>query len=388
MIYSYLRNITLFVFIFSLPFYTWGKMGITESISLPHVIAMIYTGISLVNFRKSLNLTQIKAYIYPLAFLLVWMFISSLIRYFKTLNDEALFHFSFFQFVLLLAIIINHLKLRQKFIYTALLVYVSSVILLSVLLSLGIGTEVVGGRVKIFGDNQNQIAIRATFGCVIILGIIINPEIKTKWKYLSLITLPPFFFIFIETASVGALVAFVFSLSTLVIFSKISLWKKTLILILLGLIIIPFYLIMGNNLLLLNRLIVILGEGDELRKSIFMGFLKGSLQHPLIGNGTNGYLAISRATFGEIISPHNWFLYTFITGGLIGLSAFVLFHFRVLMTGVHSIKLENNPIPLALNVAVLIHILKSGSELTDVSIWFILAVIIAWSIKEKEDIQY
>jgi len=389
--YRYLRNLTLFLFIFSIPFYTWDGLQIIGDRSFPRMMALFYTGISLLSFRESFNLNQLKGYIYPLLFLFFWMFIATFISYYRhpsptdlinspTGRSKYFFDFSFFQYILLSVLLINHLKGNKKLIYAALITFSTSVLLLSVLISLGIGIDVTAARISFFGENQNNTAIRAAFACAFILYILLDTKILGYWKYVVLITIPQYLFIIGATGSRGALVALAVSIVIMVLFLHTTPFRKSIIVFLISLIAIFLFIYMQQFPDLIQRMNQLLAQGDLAREGLYLNFLKASLIHPIFGSGVNGYVDICHKIFGQVTSPHNWFLYVLLVGGIIGLSAFLLFHYRVYNLTRKIKTIDNNTMPLALFIIVLVHISKSGTELTDITIWFILSVIIAWGI--------
>ena len=115
-------------------------------------------------------------------------------------------------------------------------------------------------------------------------------------------------------------------------------------------------------------------SGRDIIWQNIMPLIKDNL---VFGVGNVGYSEFSQSTFGLFNSPHNVFLEILCYTGIIGLSIYLVFLFRIFSKCYQLYKTENNLLPLILLIPVLGII--ASSQILDVKTGWIIFAFIAGS---------
>lgn len=373
-------NLLLFCLVFSIPFYTWNALGLSGLISIPKVIAILYFIVSLITRNTDLHQNIVRKYINPLIILFFWSFIVSFFSI-NTYGFDNLFNFSFAQYIILSIIIVNHIRKDIKLVPRLFIVFLLSIITISILYKFDVGTEILNDRRTIFGDNANNLAMRVATAGIICVSILFDDNFfKKKYKYFLVFLLPLFISVIGDTASRGGFIAFFIGITVVFVFKRMKFSYKFIILLIvfsLGTYIDNYFNQFEHLMFRMNQLI---DEGDDARAFIFGTYWNSFIAKPFFGYGQNGFYELSIELFGIYTSPHNWFLYIAITSGMIGLIIFVLY-VRNLLTSSYSIyKTTGNSLAMALVFSNIFNISKSGNQLTEITFWVFMSIIIGWNL--------
>jgi len=251
-------------------------------------------------------------------------------------------------------------------------------ICLALLYHAGIGVEYDGGRVSLFGDNENIIGIRMAISSVIIgLIVIQNQFTLSKFRFIFLAAIPVMLKLMAETGSRVALFSFVlmFVTGTLLFKTKKS-WYKIIILAVgaIAFIYIIQYLLQSE--ILLQRILLTRSESDLAgRDNIWQKLIPLIKENPVFGVGITGYEEFARSKLSQNTSPHNVIIEILCYSGIIGLIFYSFFIFRVTKQALSVLRTKKIIMPLLLLVPVA-GIILSGQILNVKIGWLIFAYII------------
>lgn len=303
---------------------------------------------------------------------LLWLFlgIMTVVGFFY-INDKvsAFFEYSVFQNILFLLVLCNHERRDPGVIEKGFLAFAMGSFLLVLLAMQGIGVEVEmdsGARMQVFGDNENIIGLRMAVSSVILAFAVLYDNYKLKGKrFLLLIPIP---FMLTLLANTGSRVAFV-SLVLSITFGFIiglqrgKIWQKLLILLAAsgaGLYLYDFVL---SNEMLRNRLIKSSEDRDlSGREQIWAKVLNYISDHLVFGGGRTGYGSFAYKHFGEFASPHNVFLEILVYSGIVGLTLFLLFLFRMFIISYSYFLKSSRVLPLLMLIPI-VGLMLSGQLL-------------------------
>ena len=134
------------------------------------------------------------------------------------------------------------------------------------------------------------------------------------------------------------------------------------------------------------RLMYTLQEGDTSgREIIWRNILPLIRDNPLFGVGTVGYETYSIMVFGELKSPHNVFLEILSYTGILGLSIYIVFLYRIVAKSFKMYTKMNLVLPMLLLIPVFVSI--ASMQILNVKTGWIIFAYIAGSynmIPERE----
>ncbi len=372
----------MLLFVFSLPFEYWDPFGISSFFSVTKMSGFGYASIAFLTIRESFNFKIFKN-VKLLLVLWVWLLLMSLFNY-TGLNTVSVFNFTILQNILLYWLIASDLESKNIQIKTIMLTFVVSVVLMTILLTLGIGLgeEYVENvsRVTFFGNNPNTIGVSVSLATVFSLYFVLNASTTYgKNVYLVLFAIPSFTNLLLSSGSRGALITLTLSLSLLFITNKAVPYKRIMQIgfLMLGAIYFMGKIVESN--LMYNRLTLSLEEGNTAgRGEIWENVLDISFNRPLIGYGSTGFEHEMVRIYGGNKDPHNLFLYIFVSTGIIGLGLFFCFLYLHLKKAVQSFR-HGDVIKLIIFLFYLTTVMKAGGVIKDKLMWLLLAVIFSAS---------
>src|SRR5690606_5781269 len=137
-------------------------------------------------------------------------------------------------------------------------------ILLTLLYNAGIGIEYSGGRVSIFGDNENAIAVRLSIACLVLIYLVVSDNLSLKlWRFLLLLPIPIMMSFMFETGSRNAFLSFCLAFIVGVFFYKSGRkWYKIFIVVAAFIASTFFIQLLLESDVLYNRLLITGEEGN------------------------------------------------------------------------------------------------------------------------------
>jgi len=261
-------------------------------------------------------------------------------------------------------------------------------VVLASLFYAGIGIKYEGGRVSIFGDNENIIGLRMSISMAILILTTAENRLKLeKTRYLFLLPIPIMLQLMAETGSRVAFISFtlVFVMG-IILFKTKRLWGKISIFSVGSIALIYSWVYMLQSETLVQRLLKSYEEGDLAgRDLIWRGLYPLIEDNPILGVGNTGYEYFTKINFGGRISPHNVILEVLSVTGIIGLIIYLLFLFRVFKKGYQNYKTEGLLLPLLL-IAPILGMIFSAQILYVKIGWAIFAYIVGSSVcKPKQE---
>ncbi len=374
-----IQKIALFLFFFSINFEVWDPLN-TGYFSIAKFTGLLYFTTLIPELQYFMRTKRIKRFLSPL-----WIFFGILtIVNFININfvSAGIFDFSIFQNFVLLILMVNHSRKEPGILERGMLAYAFGSAIFAILFYLGIGREEsIGGRIRMFGDNENVIGIRMCISMIYLLFLIIqNPLKLNNKKFLLLIPIPIMFSLLLATGSRLGFISFALCFTTGMFLIKTKRVYIKIIILVVGLLIGSYiwsYVLSTGTLyerLLNSAQSEDLSGRDEIWKSIFP-----LIRHnPVLGVGTTGYDLYCYTTFGRFVSPHNVILEILCYTGTAGLLAYLYFFYRVARISYSKYRFNGSIIQLLLLIPILGSILSGQILLTKIG-WVLYAFIIGRS---------
>ena len=382
-----LRRIALFLFFLSINFEVWDPLNTNGLFSIAKLMGHIYLATMLPRFFYFLTNKNNSTFIAPLFLYFAILTIVNLFNSDATLS--TFFNMTIFQNIFLLYILINHEQEDPLIIEKGLLGFALGSGILAILYNAGIGIEISeNGQVSIFHDNQNSIGFRSCVASIILIhNVVINPLKLGYSKFLLLLPLPLIFELLAVSASRSAVFSLILALvvgGSLVKTGKI--WGKYLVILSTICFLIVIASLLMQHEVFRMRLMYTLQEGDTSgREIIWRNILPLIRDNPLFGVGTVGYETYSIMVFGELKSPHNVFLEILSYTGILGLSIYIVFLYRIVAKSFKMYTKMNLVLPMLLLIPVFVSI--ASMQILNVKTGWIIFAYIAGSynmIPERE----
>jgi hypothetical protein len=382
-----LRRIALFLFFLSINFEVWDPLNTNGLFSIAKLMGYIYLATMLPRFFYFLTNKNNSTFIAPLFLYFAILTIVNLFNSDATLS--TFFNMTIFQNIFLLYILINHEQEDPLIIEKGLLGFALGSGILAILYNAGIGIEISeNGQVSIFHDNQNSIGFRSCVASIILIhNVVINPLKLGYSKFLLLLPLPLIFELLAVSASRSAVFSLILALvvgGSLVKTGKI--WGKYLVILSTICFLIVIASLLMQHEVFRMRLMYTLQEGDTSgREIIWRNILPLIRDNPLFGVGTVGYETYSIMVFGELKSPHNVFLEILSYTGILGLSIYIVFLYRIVAKSFKMYTKMNLVLPMLLLIPVFVSI--ASMQILNVKTGWIIFAYIAGSynmIPERE----
>ena len=310
--------------------------------------------------------------------LLLWLILlfSSLI--YPIPSGNIPFNWGFLGAILFYVSTVGVLKEFPQIQSIVLITYVMASGLTSIIYLILIGSPlapVSSGRYFFLGENPNSYSTRMVIGVVITLFLL--PTVNRKFQLVSLLLLSSQIVVIFLSGSRGALLMLAIAFLIFLFASKLSISSKTLysLLILVGLVgFVSFY---GESIIAeasgWERLLSLFESGDSGREHLWSQTFSIFLENPIIGVGQKGFTYEMMSRYGENRDAHNLFLFLLASGGLIGVSLFLIFYFS-LFSSVLKVRAKS-PMSLALFLVMFLFILKSGGVLGYSLMWLVFAIV-------------
>jgi O-antigen ligase len=368
---QFLRSFTFYCFMFSINFEMFNILNIA---SPSKIFAILYISTLVTDLKKfskfdfSYKLTNI---IFFLFFYITFISILNVNQY-----SYYFFDFTLFLNIILFFFIINHEREVPNIIERGLIFFAIGSIILTIFFFLGYGISFFGGRVSIFGDNENAIGLRLCISITILLYNIINNPFSLKIpRYIFLFSIPFIIIFMFTTGSRTATISLILILIIWVIFSKSLKFKnKIYIVSLFSLLLyyVSFYFL-NTGTIVFTRIFRTIDKFDLAgRDRIWKEVIKIILDNPLTGIGNTGFYMQSSKVFGRYNSPHNVFLEILAFGGIIGLLLYLIFIFKIFFGTYKFYFKSNNILPILLIVIFFSMLMVSHALYSKIS-WIILA---------------
>lgn len=374
-----LHNFFLYLYAFTIPFEYWDPFGLVGVFSIVKLIAIFYFIFSFVNGKNSFSLEKVKMYMYPMFALFGIMVLINLMSLSVIPVSQSPVNIAFLQNLLLFLLLSNHFSSDYLLKYKVLLAYVLGIILLGILFSLEIGIVIRQERLSVFGDNPNNQGTKVSIGIFIILFLVLRDKLNLKYfRFLLLLPLQLLLDFMVSSGSRGALLSLFLSLFLLIFLFKFKSNALKSAFIIVGLVgaLYLYDKVMSNE--LLNKRMEQFTEEGSLggREDIWEDVFVMIENAPVIGLGEPGFTYEMTKIYGHSKSAHNYFIYIFVTSGIIGLSLFLFFLSKIFITSYRSYKMDNEPVYIILFALIVFAMFRSGGTLGDKSYWFFLAMIV------------
>ncbi len=382
------QRIALYVFFFSINFEVWDPFHTNGFFSVSKLTGYIYLLMMIPMIMYFITSHENKSILRP-----VWLF-------FGLLTIVSLFHvnsiyynffdFPIFQNIILFWILVNHEQYDQLVLEKGMFSFALGSVALALLFNAGIGIEYdPGGRINIFGDNQNNVGVRMSISMVILILAIVQNRLQIgKIRYLLLLPIPIMMMFMAETGSRVALVSFVLAFITgILLFKTKNIWGRIAIFAVGALAFIYVWQFLMQSEVLKLRILQSTHESDLSGREIIWQTLLPLIKSNLVfGVGETGYQYFSQTTFGEIASPHNVFIEVLCYTGIAGLIIYLIFLYRIFIRSFQIYKTMNMLLPLLLLVPVM-GLLVSGQILNVKIGWVIFTYIAGYSIVSQRQEQ-
>lgn len=370
-----LQRLALFIFFFSINFEVWDPFNTNGFFSISKLTGYVYL-ITMIPLLIHISTTNtIKYIIKPILIFFGLLTLVSIINI--NTSSYSFFDFSIFQNIVLLWILMYHEQYQPLVLEKGIFSFALGSVILALLFNAGIGIDYEGGRVSIFGDNQNNVGMRMSISIIILLTILLQNRLQLgKFRYLLLTPIPLMLTLMAESGSRLAFISFI--LSFIIggfLFKTRKIWTKAMIMVIGTLAFIAIWQFLLQNEILSIRLLQSVQEGDiSERDIIWQRLLPLVKNNPIFGVGKTGYAFFAQATFGQATSPHNVILEVLCLTGIIGLIIYLIFLYRVFKRIFNLYRTEDLLLPLLLTLPIF-GLLLSGQILYVKIGWVIFAYI-------------
>jgi len=370
------QQIALYLFFFSINF---EVLELFSNFSVAKFSAILYIMTILPQIRQFFHIENLKSLLLPILLFFILLTINNLINinelYFEVFNQSIVLN------LLIFIIMINHVRKDYMILENALLSFAFGTMLLTLFFLVGFGVDYVGGRVRIFGENQNDLGLKISVGLIIILIAVVQNRLKWGWfRFLLLLPVPFMLWLLAETGSRVAVISFVVAFGIGVILIKTDeVWKKVMMFIAGAIIFIGIAVQMMNSEMLAERFLSSYKGGDlSGRDQIWARIIPLIKDHPVFGVGNTGYDFYNMINFSVVKSPHNVILEILCYTGIVGLILYFAFLYQLFLRGYSGYLKNGWLLPLLLFCPVLGMIL-SGQILHDKLAWVIFGYIVSCS---------
>lgn len=378
-----IQRIAMYLFFFFLNFEYWDPFNTLEYFTLAKLAGFLYLLTLIPQINYFTRTDAIKRFLRP-----AWLFFL-LLTVVNLLNVNSIssnfFNMSIFSDIIIFWFLINHERRERLVLEKGFLSFAFGTIAFSLLFYAGIGVTYLGGRVSVFGDNENVIGIRSGIAILILILVVVQNRLGLgRLRYLLIIPIPIIFKLLAETGSRVAFisVALAFVLDIMLIKTK-WIWQKIIVLVVGVVISLYSWQFILQSETLYNRLFSASEDSLGDRYEIWHRILPLIYNNPILGVGETGYLNYSQETFNKVESPHNVILEVLCYTGIIGLIIYSVFLFRIFKTGYQTYRSDGFLLPLTLIIFVCGMIL-SGQILDYKLAWVIFAYIVGCSFFKKK----
>lgn len=367
---SSLQRFALYLYFFSLNFEMFNLLGLG---STSRLTGLIYLFTVIPDYKSFLKTSVIKPFVVLWA--IFWLYLSfiSLLNVnefsYKVFDITLFFNIVYFCFLL------NHERKDPGVLIKGLLFFALSGFLLTIFYFLGVGLEYAGGRVSIFGDNENAVGFRLSLSAIILIYLsVTNKLFSSYWRYMLLLPVPSILLFMIETGSRKAFLGTALSVILFMFLTKVDrMWKRLLLITLPILPCIYIFRKLVDNDVLLNRLNKSIENADLAgRDRLWSAIIPYIEENIIFGGGATGFVEFSTVTFGKFNSPHNVILEVAAYTGLVGLALYLYFLLKVSKHAYMAYRSEGYLLPILLLIPVA-GLIFAGQAFTTKIVWCIFA---------------
>jgi O-antigen ligase len=368
-----LQRLSIYIFAFSLNFETVNLFNLDIDYLASKITIVFLFAVTLLNFPAIKSTKKYFVYLRPLFIFFIYLtYISYLYRFGSSVS---FFYFPLFLDLIILFLLVSAVKQSPNVLFNSMIAFSLGTIILSILFHLNIGVEVTqDGRMSIFEINQNMLGLYACFAIFTFVHLLfgkINISFIGKFILLGIIFL--LFLMLIKTGSRGAFLSFVVGIF-FYLFSNKRISRKTKVLITGAFVITTtlLWVFFMKNSVLFERLDTSVNDGDlSNRDLIWLNLFDIIVNNYTFGVGVTGYDKL----IGEQ-SPHNVLIEVLCYSGIIGLSIFIFFLYKIGQSSYRILKSESNILPLVFFVNSL-GLVLTGQIFAQKIIWLIFAYQIA-----------
>lgn len=371
-----IQNILLVVFIFSVNFEVWDPFNTGGFFSIAKFTGFLYAASLIPKLKYFLALPKaITTFLNPIILFYLLLVVLNIFNIGN--NTTSFLETSMLQNIILFWFLLNHERLNPGIIEKGFMGFLFGSLALAILYKFGIGVNAeVGGRVSIFGDNQNNIGIRMAISSLFLTYLIFKQnKNRKKLVFLAmLLTYIPLIDLMINT---GSRVSFIsLSLGLMMFFllyrTRAKILKPLILIVGVGLIYFIFQAALQTE-VLGDRLAGAAEDGDLAgRDRIWSNIIPLIKDNFIYGVGRNGYIEYMTSNYGRVSSPHNVILEVLAYTGIIGLSIFLYFLFKAFNSSYVYYRKYKNLVPLIF-ILPLTGLLLSGQILYTKIAWLIFA---------------
>ncbi|WP_165776656.1 O-antigen ligase family protein [Maribacter sp. 4G9] len=273
-----------------------------------------------------------------------------------------------------------HLHIKPKTLTIVLNSYITSMLLVFLLVSLGKGVTYENGRLLIFEENPNVMGAKASIAFLITISKLIN-NFSIKRSIIIILMCIPFISLIAVSGSRGAFVSMFLGLGVLLYFRRTGALNKLAVIIfgVLGSVVLITYLLETNP-VIAERFADTVESGDIGRNVLWEAAYNIIRDNIIMGAGFEGVKPRMFAYSGSFMNPHNIFLYVYIACGLPGIILFVTFLARLGKLLFLHFKKYGDSLNLVLFVIVVFNMSKQGGSIGKTTFWFFFAVLIGSTI--------
>lgn len=368
---STLQRVALYILFFSINFEIWDPLNTNGSFSISKLTGYFYFLTLIDRLPGFLKISFIKKYIWPLIIFFLLLCVMNFINVNAT--SSQFIDISIFQNIILLIILINHERRERGILEKGMLSFALGSALLAIFFKFGIGVAYDSGRVTLFGDNENTIAMKECISIIFLLIVVFkNNLLLNKWRFLFLFGIPIMLFLMAQTGSRTAFISF-----ALMFFVGLFLFKTKhgyfkILIFIFGVVMAYFvWQFVSTSQILYSRLQLTeqkqdIGGRDRVWDNV-IPFVKQNL---IFGRGESGYTQYITTINGSFLSPHNVILEVLSYTGVIGLFFYLLFLYKVFHVSLKKYKADGSLIQLLLLIPVL-GLLLSG-QLLNIKISYVI----------------
>jgi O-antigen ligase len=388
-IISRVERISLYVFLFTVPFEMWLPFGADENYSVSRLAGFVYFATLLPRLLWFFKTNRIQSFLLP-----IWLFFG-LMTLVSLYNINPLsdwfFHSSMFQCMILFWVLVNHERQDRLILEKGMLCFALGMAVLAVLFSVGVGFQYIEGRAVIFGENQNVIGTKMSIALIVLLLAIIQNRLglRPTTRVLLILPIPVMMRALAETGSRVAFISFgaAFIVGVLLFRTK-KVWGKVAAFVVGVGASIPVWQFLMESETMATRLALTAEKGDlSGRDAIWEALVPLVKSNPIFGVGLSGLEHFSKIHM--LTQPHNVFLEVMCYTGVVGLALYLTYMYRVVKQSYQLYKADGILLPMLL-LSPVFGLLLSG-QILEVKIgWVIFAYIVGSSILKtaKKNINY
>lgn len=370
-----IQNILLYLMFSSVIFGEW-QIGSNAIFSIVKLVGVLYMAAVMLMPKGFFVLPRKFKPIYiPLVLFLLFLTIMNLIN----INDVSSkwFNTGMYQWTLMLLILVNHERMRPLTLTRGMLAFAMGALLMSLLYILGVGVETDGGRVSIFGENQNAIGIRMAIAIIVILYHIVSNPIKLgQWRFLLLAATIPMMILLIDTGSRLALISILSMLLALVFSIRIrnGIARLFYIALVAGVFGATIYGVSTSDIMSSRIEATIETKHLSGRDVIWESLIPIIAENPVVGVGETGYTEYVGKGIARHKSPHNVILELMCYTGIVGTLIYLTFIFMMVRGAFFTFRNTRNFLPVLLFIPVF-GLMMAGQAINTKTMWCIYAYI-------------